>query len=496
MRLIEVARIIGARHFPLEEADLQIGRLSCHPGEVKADDCFGLFPEFFIYNQWWDEAAMEAVVREIQPKVILARRPIEGYRGILLQVDQPRVAFARLANEFYGRPDEATALIGITGTNGKTTTAHLAAHLVQKLTGSGGLIGTLGTFRNGEPWAPGEFTTNLALPTVQTLSRMVQAGTRAVAMEVSSHGLALDRVAGLKFRAGVVTNIARDHLDFHGSQDAYVTAKAKLFSALEPTALAVINADDLYCPLLLGVTEARAQTYGWSEFADWRVVQSTVTPSGSRAMIQIREQLFPLETRLVGRFQIANILAAAVAVADLGFDPGDVLQAVADFHPVPGRMETIPLRSGATAVIDYAHNPDGLSNLLENCRAMHPKRLLLVFGCGGDRDRGKRPLMGEIAAQGAECIWVTSDNPRTEDPDQIIQDILRGIPPRDGVIVQVDRAAAIEAAWREAASGDLLVIAGKGHEDYQLIGTTKYPFSDRSAVEGLERRAVDEALSG
>lgn len=489
MKLSQAAALLNAEMVPAGAADVWIERLSCHPEKVQAEDCFGVFPEYFVYNQWTDLPGSEAAACRVQPRVIIAAKPIAGYNGTLLKVADPRAAFGQLARAFYGFPDRSLALIGVTGTNGKTTTTHIIAHLLERVAGSGGTMGTLGTFRNGVAWRPGEFTTDLALPTVQTLARFVREQTAGVAMEVSSHGLALDRVAGLHFQVAVLTNVTRDHLDFHGSLEAYVAAKERLFRQLDATAVAVLNADDPHAARIMASTAARVITYGWGPTADWRVEEADLRADGASMTVRIGSEVIPWATRLVGRFQIANVLAAAAAVASLGHDPKVVLEAVADFMPVSGRMEVIPLRGGGTAIIDFAHNPDGLENLLTNCRAMRPRRVLLVFGCGGDRDRGKRPLMGAIAAQRADRVWITSDNPRTEDPKRILQDIVRGTEGASGITVEPNRAVAIRAAWEACEQGDLLLIAGKGHEDYQIVGTTKIPFSDRAEVLRLE--AID-----
>lgn len=486
MNLYQAAALIGARVWPPDAPDVPIERLSCHPDRVTSEDCFGIFPEYFEYNQWSEASVGEAAARRCQPRVVVARAPLEGYGGIVLEVANPRQAFGRLARVFHGEPDRKMPVIGVTGTNGKTTTTHLIAHLVQRLAGSAGGMGTLGTFRNAESWRPGEFTTDLALPTMATLARFAERGTAAVAMEVSSHALALDRVSDLGFRVAVLTNIARDHLDFHGSQEAYVSAKERLFRELETTSTAVLNADDGLVTRIRGSTRAAVVTYGWHRGADWRVDDLELRRDGATIRVKTGGESFRFGTRLVGRFQVANVLAAAAAVAALGFAPSEILAAVEDFSSVKGRMEALGLKSGATAIIDYAHNPDGLDNLLSNCRAMRPRRLLLVFGCGGDRDRGKRPLMGAIAAAGADRIWVTSDNPRTEEPGRIVADILEGMTSGTAAEVEVDRAAAIRLAWAAAGPGDLLVIAGKGHEDYQIVGTSRTPFSDRGALLTLE----------
>lgn len=490
--VFQAATLLGARVIPPDAADRELGALCCHPQQVSAGDCFGVFAEYFNHNEWFAESVAREAACAVQPAVVIARAPIEGYRGTLLQVPDPRSAFALLARAEAGAPDSRMPVIGVTGTNGKTTTCHLIAHLVEKLAGTAGCMGTLGSFFNGRLLRPGAFTTGLALPNMEALTAFEEMGASAVAMEVSSHGLALDRVAGLSFRVGVLTNLARDHLDFHRSQEAYAAAKERLFRELDERATAVLNADDPSAARMMAATRARVVTFGWGPTSDWRVEDCAWRGGGATVTVVVNGKRHCFETQLVGRFQVANILAAAAATAQLGYPEDAVLSAASDFQPVSGRMEKLSLASGATAIIDYAHNPDGLQNLLTNCRAMEPRRLLLVFGCGGDRDRGKRPLMGEIAERGADCLWVTSDNPRTEEPEGITGDILQGMREPQRARVEPDRARAIRQAWLECEAGDLLVIAGKGHEDYQIIGTARHAFSDREVIrqlEGMKTRA-------
>jgi UDP-N-acetylmuramoyl-L-alanyl-D-glutamate--2,6-diaminopimelate ligase len=488
MRLKEIRERLGAEAVggTSEQWSRSLKDLECHPQRLRPDALFAIFPEYFVYNVWSDETDGRAAVQQTPPQAILAREPVPGFCGPQLIHPLPREAFAHLAREFFGRPDAALPVIGVTGTNGKTTTTRLIAHLLEKLEVPAGCLGTLGTTFRGKPWTPGEFTTDLALANFRTLAALRDAGAGAVAMEVSSHGLALDRVAAIDFRVAVLTNVTRDHLDFHGTQAAYVAAKRRLFEELSEDATAVLNADDPHAAEFLASTAARVTTFGMAPTADWRCEALTTSADGAVASVRVGEQVFSLCTRLVGRFQVANILAAAAALGALGHAPGEIFSAIQDFEPAPGRMEAMTLQRGATAIIDFAHNPDALANLLSNCREMKPRRILLVFGCGGDRDRGKRPLMGAIAAEGADAVWVTADNPRTEALNQIFADIRRGLPGNFAGSFVEDRAQAIEMAWRECGEGDLLVIAGKGHEDYQIVGTKKFPYSDRSVLEALE----------
>ncbi|HLS27055.1 MAG TPA: UDP-N-acetylmuramoyl-L-alanyl-D-glutamate--2,6-diaminopimelate ligase, partial [Opitutales bacterium] len=402
-----------------------------------------------------------------------------------IQVSDARRALATVSRRFFGCPDQEIALIGVTGTNGKTTTSQLCAHLLRPAFRETASMGTLGVFLGSEKIEEGEYTTDLAHVQNRRLRRLADSGVGAAAMEVSSHALTLDRVAELRFRVAIFTNLARDHLDFHGSAEAYAEAKRKLFRELPANGIAAINADDQAAASFAEACSARVISYSADglESAEVRAEEIELSPRETRFCLTAGGRKFAVVSPLIGRFQVDNILAAATVVFGLGLDLEAALERLASFLPVPGRMEKTALPNGATAVIDFAHNPDGLANLLLNCRRLAEGRIHLVFGCGGDRDRGKRAIMGHIAAKGTDVCWVTSDNPRTENPERIAADILKSFngassAPR----VELDREMAIRKAYAETRAGDLLVVAGKGHERYQLIGTRKIPFCDREVL--------------
>jgi UDP-N-acetylmuramoyl-L-alanyl-D-glutamate--2,6-diaminopimelate ligase len=399
-----------------------------------------------------------------------AAQPPAGAATIV--VPDTRRALSRLAAAFYGHPSRALTVVGVTGTNGKTTTTYL----IEAILNAGGLragrIGTLGASFGETDW-PLENTTPLASELQGLLAEMRERGAEAVAMEVSSHALALDRVADVDFAVGVLTNVTRDHLDFHPSFEAYAAAKRSLF---ELAAVAVVNADDACGRRWAGELE-RAVTYGLGSGARVRADDVEIGAGGSRFRVAGVDFSLPLP----GRFNVSNALAALCVAREAGISDAVSARALAGALPVPGRMERFAA-GGVDVLVDYAHTPDALESVLRAAREGTRGRLVAVFGCGGDRDRGKRPEMGRIASALADRAFVTSDNPRTEDPQAIVDQILAGVPDRGRVAVELDRRTAIRRAIGEAAPGDLIVVAGKGHETYQIVGTTSAHFDDREEV--------------
>lgn len=410
----------------------------------------------------------------------------------VIKVADSRKALALLANHFYRHPSKQLTMVGVTGTNGKTTTTYLMAAIWRQ---AGIKPGVIGTIRNliGEKELPVTNTTPESLDLQKLLARMVEEGVKGVAMEVSSHALALNRVAGVDYDLAVFTNMTQDHLDFHGTMEEYLAAKAKLFAM--GIKYAVINADDPAAEHLVKVSRGKVYTYAIDRDADVKAKDIAVTAKGVSFTASGPWGEHKLELKLTGRFNVYNSLAAYTAAMALGIPAGEVKAALESVPGVAGRFELVDQGQDFAVVVDYAHTPDGLENILTTARQITGGRLITVFGCGGDRDRTKRPIMGEIAARYSDLAVVTSDNPRTEDPARIIQDVVEGINkaafPEDYLVIQ-DRREAINRAIELAREGDVVVIAGKGHEDYQIIGTTKYPFDDRSvAREALERRLSD-----
>jgi UDP-N-acetylmuramoyl-L-alanyl-D-glutamate--2,6-diaminopimelate ligase len=396
-----------------------------------------------------------------------------------------RRAALTLAAAWYDYPARRLTLLGVTGTNGKTTTTGLLRHLFNERE-TAGSIGTLGAFDgHNEPLesAAGSLTTPGPVDLQATLAGLVGRGTTYVAMEASSHSLDQGRLDGLVFAAGVFTNLTRDHLDYHGSMESYLAAKLKLTSLLDTNGLEVVNQDDAAWRAL--PRRSSRVTFGLDPAADVRASGIVLDAGGSRFELSGRFGTAEASLPLLGDFNVANGLAAAACALGLSRPLADVVARLASAPQVPGRMERL---TDVPCVVlrDYAHTPDALERALAMLRPLTRGRLIVVFGCGGDRDRGKRPIMGRIAARGADLAMVTSDNPRTEDPGAIIDEVEQGM---DGVPHRriVDRLAAIHAALDEARAGDTLLLAGKGHETYQVLGTDKVPFDESEIV----RKAVN-----
>ncbi len=409
-------------------------------------------------------------------------------------VGDARVALAVLAAEFYRHPSREMQVVGITGTNGKTTTAYLLASIFDAAGLRSGVLGTV-AYRIGKETREAIRTTPEA-PEVQALLReMADRGCGACAMEVSSHALSLHRVDDMTFRAAVFTNLTRDHLDFHRDMESYFQAKRRLFEMLPRTAPALINADD---PRGAALVEAggRPVTYAITKSADITPGPLSFSIDGLTFDVRTPRGTIRVRSRLVGRPNVYNILAAAgtAAALDIPFDA--IERGLRDLEGVPGRFELVSgAKDDVTVVVDYAHTDDALRNLLETARPLARGRLITVFGAGGDRDRTKRPLMGAVAGRMSDVIVITSDNPRSEDPGQIIDEILRGLTPdtrKDSgqrVMTIPDRHDAIAKAIEIARPDDLVLIAGKGHEKYQVIGDQTLPFDDVAvARDALARR--------
>ena len=419
-----------------------------------------------------------------------------------VRVSDARVALAVLATEFYGHPSGEMQVVGITGTNGKTTTAYLLASMFEAAGIRCGILGTV-AYRLG-PGAADEreaARTTPEAPDLQALLReMVDRGCGACAMEVSSHALALHRVAGMRFAAAIFTNLTRDHLDFHADMDDYFRTKRRLFEMLPPHAPALLNVDD---PRGATLADAggRPITYGIQRPADITTGPLSFSLAGLTFDVRTPRGTVRVRSSLVGRPNVYNILAAVATgtALDLPFDA--IERGISALSGVPGRFQLVSSANDeVTVVVDYAHTDDALRNLLETARPLTGGRLITVFGCGGDRDRTKRPLMGAVAGRLSDLIVITSDNPRNEDPTRIIEEIQRGITSdtrRDsgGVLTIVDRRAAIGKAIELARPGDLVLVAGKGHEKYQAIGDRTLPFDDvEVAREALARRRTNSGV--
>ena len=403
-------------------------------------------------------------------------------------VEDVRRALAGISARFYGEPSHELTIMGITGTNGKTTTAHLVKSIVEAAGERAGVMGTLGHYV-GDTYEKDPFTTPEAPEVHRYLRSMVDSGQKYCAMEVSSHALALHRADQVDFDVVCFTNLSRDHLDFHGGYDEYKKAKMRLFqtgdeSPFGPNRKVVVNVGDDMGREIAELSALPCLTYCLGKDADVRGDILSMERQGSRLKVSHAQGTTMVKTGLQGRMNVENALAAFAVGLVLGFDEDAILKGIAALEQLPGRVEVISGR-GRSAVIDYAHTPDALRRLLTDMRELTGRRLISVFGCGGDRDRGKRPEMGRIAAELSDLIFITSDNPRTEDPERIIEEILGGVPVGSNHVVEPDRERAIERAVAASEEGDLIVVAGKGHEDYQILGTRKIHFDDREIVRKL-----------
>ncbi len=434
----------------------------------------------------------DALGRGAAAVVVEGPDPLGGTATGRIVVPSSREALARLADAYYGHPAKALTVIGITGTNGKTTTSYLVESLLRAGGRQTGLVGTIQYRIGAESLRAGQ-TTPEAVELQSLLARMVAAGVAAVAMEVSSHALALHRVDGIEFDAAVFTNLTQDHLDFHGTLEEYRKAKARLFRLLaeshKPRRAAVINGDDpagAWMVEALDATGVEVVTFGMTAGAPVRPRVFSSGMAGIRLEAETPRGVVRVASPLVGEHNVMNLLGAIGVGLALAMDPDAIGRALSGVSTVPGRFERVEAGQPYLVVVDYAHTPDALERTLGTARKLVALggRLGVVFGCGGDRDRGKRPLMGEIATRLADRLWVTSDNPRSEQPEAIIAEIVAGIP-RAGLdrhVTILDRKAAIRSALAWARAGDVVVIAGKGHETYQIIGSEVLPFDDRAVA--------------
>ncbi len=407
-------------------------------------------------------------------------------------------SLGEIAARFYDHPSRKLVLLGVTGTNGKTTVTHLLEAIWKRAGFRPGLIGTI-YYRFGEQTWPAPFTTPQAVELQRLLAEMAEAGATHVVMEVSSHALALERVSECEWDGALFTNLTRDHLDFHPDMEGYFAAKQRLFTELLPRSeksdrFAVVNGDDPYGRRLIGATPNRVVTFGHGDEADVAPVEVERSLAGLKGEIRIRDERISISSALVGDAHLENILAAAAAAWAQGIPLAAIAEGIQQCRGIPGRMERVDEGAAFAVLVDYAHTPDALERAVRVLRSVAQGRLIVVFGCGGDRDRGKRPLMGEATGRIADIVIATSDNPRSEDPLKILHEIERGIveagldpiqesaagrEDASGYLVIPDRRQAIHLAIEIARPSDVVLIAGKGHEAYQIVGAERHPFDDR-----------------
>jgi UDP-N-acetylmuramoyl-L-alanyl-D-glutamate--2,6-diaminopimelate ligase len=383
-----------------------------------------------------------------------------------------------LADRFYGMPSSHLFVVGVTGTSGKTTTTYMIRHMLEKLHIKCGLIGTV-EWIVGDQVFPSTMTTPDVITNHKLLKEMLDCKCMAAVMEVSSHALTQSRVDKIDFDVAVFTNLSRDHLDYHKDMEEYAKAKALLFSSLQdPLKIAVINADSQYAEHMTASSRATLIRYGMSPSADLYASDVELSASGVCFNVTYKGIIYPFVSSLIGHFNVYNLLACMGVGIAKGFSLGDIIQALTTFSEVPGRLQKVPNAKGYHIFVDYSHKPDALENVLKTLQQFKKGRLICLFGCGGNRDAGKRPLMGKIAQMFSDEIFITTDNPRSEDPLQIIQDILQGIENRSKVLVEPDRREAIKKAISRLKKEDILLIAGKGHETYQIFSFGVEDFDD------------------
>jgi UDP-N-acetylmuramoyl-L-alanyl-D-glutamate--2,6-diaminopimelate ligase len=419
-----------------------------------------------------------ALVLEALPPDLMSRVQREGQT--VVQVTNSRAALAAIASAYYGHPSRALRLIGITGTNGKTTTSYVVESILQAAGLSVGVIGTVAYRFAGHCQAAPQTTPDV-LPLQSLLAQMRQSQVEYAVLEVSSHALDQGRVDNCEFAVCVFTNLSRDHYDYHASEEAYFAAKKRLFTVL-PGQWHVLNLDDAYGQRLLHASRARVLTYGLDS-------EATLVPhavehglDGIRFALPTTKGTLAVHSSLVGRHNVYNLLAGIATAIALDIDAEAIVEGIAQLAQVPGRLERIDQGQSFHVFVDYAHTPDALEQVLQLVRAETTGRLIVVFGCGGDRDPGKRPLMGRVATTISDYAIITSDNPRTEEPQHIIADIVAGVDAASAYTTIPDRREAIVHAIAMAQPHDTVVIAGKGHEDYQIIGSVRRPFDDRQVA--------------
>ena len=409
---------------------------------------------------------------------------------VYIQVTDTYYVYAVFAEVYFNFPGRKLKVIGITGTNGKTTCAFLINHILQQAGKKSGLISTV-QYSYGNTNLPALRTTPEAFELQKLFFNMKQSGCEYVVMEVSSHSLSQSRIGDLKMEAALFTNISGDHLDYHGDMDSYYLAKKLLFTkySIESKTVRIINTDDSYGKRLMSEISGSITSYGLNPDCDYRIVTNS---DGSIAAIRCDSLMFDIKTSLIGNFNAYNIAGAIAICKEVGVKFDIILEALESFKNVPGRLELIKVSNGVRCYVDYAHTDDALRRVLSALKKLNPKRLITVFGCGGDRDRSKRPRMGKAAFEFADFVVITSDNPRTEDPLQIINDIISSIDLNKKYKIIPDRKEAIKYAVKNAENGDIVLVAGKGHEDYQEIATGKIQFDDREVIRCIEGELMND----
>ncbi|MCA9395460.1 MAG: UDP-N-acetylmuramoyl-L-alanyl-D-glutamate--2,6-diaminopimelate ligase [Candidatus Omnitrophica bacterium] len=483
MKLKDLIDGIYAGPLALHYHDLEVAGISSDSRKVDPNEIFvALRGEQFDGRQFIPSAIAHGA------RIIVtddAPAGVPGEDACVLNVADTNSFLRQIAERFYGNPSRRVNVVGITGTNGKTTISYLVESILHRAQEECGVVGTV-NYRVGRQVYPAVNTTPGFLENQRLLYELAEQNIRYCVMEVSSHALVQSRVDNIQFKAAVFTNLTQDHLDYHGTMENYFAAKSRLFELVREDGVCCVNVDNDYGRRLYQQLSQHVMTFGLNPRAEIHATDIRYSVRGTEFLLVTPHGEVRIVTPLLGEFNVSNILAAVC----VGFHEGICLEAIhqgiEDLQCVPGRLESVESDRDYEILIDYAHTPDALRNVLAALRRVSPRRIILVFGCGGDRDRGKRPLMGRIAAAGADKIIVTSDNPRTEDPAQIIAEVESGMKGGDYEVV-VDREQAIARGLNIAGEGDIVLIAGKGHEDYQVLGDRRIDFNERSVVRKVLR---------
>lgn len=466
--------------FPAAEfvgmGDMRVSSCSCDSRHCRPGDLFVALPGAAHHGR---DFAVHAMARGA--KAVLTDQLVRGLPLPACIVPNARAAYGALCQALVGNPAQRLKVVAVTGTNGKTTTSFLTAAVLEAGGLASGVIGTLGYF-DGAEIGMTSLTTPDAAELARHMARMEANGCSHIVLEASSHALAQDRLAGVDLDVAAVTNICHDHLDYHGTPEDYRRAKERVFGLLKPEGLGVFNVDDRVTAAIVDRYPGPAITVGIDRAAEITATCSEQFISEQTFLLEIDDVMVPVRTSLIGRHNVYNCLVAAAIGSVYGVEPAAIAAGLESVTVIPGRLERIECGQDFGVFVDYAHTPDALAGILDTLRPLTRGRLICVFGAGGDRDRFKRPMMGRVVDAKADLAVVTSDNPRGEDPRQIANEILGGMRRRERVEVQLDRAHAIDWALAQAQPGDCVVIAGKGHEDYQLVDDEKLYFDDREAA--------------
>ncbi|MCD4779336.1 MAG: UDP-N-acetylmuramoyl-L-alanyl-D-glutamate--2,6-diaminopimelate ligase [Candidatus Omnitrophica bacterium] len=483
MKLNQVLKKTPWEHIPHPYTDWDIPGIKCDSRQVQSGDLFVALIGRHLDGHKFIQQALSKGARVI----ILSDRKAGMYQSqgdvLFLGAPDPRPYLGMIANNFYQTSTQNIKVIGVTGTNGKTTITYLIESILRAYGQEAGLIGTI-KHKIGANEFVARNTTPGVLENHHYLSLLSQQKVPYCLMEVSSHALDQGRVDQIDFDTAVYTNLTSEHLDYHADMDAYFEAKAKLFQQLSPDSFAVINKDDDYSARMLKETQAQVFTYGCHRQADFQAQDIELDVSGISFQLKTDKGLVSFRSSLFGSFNVYNILAAIAVGLIEGVSMDLIVQSIRQVEGIPGRMQRVQHDRDFFIFIDYAHTQDALRNVLENIRRVCKRRIILVFGCGGDRDRSKRAPMGTVASRLADYVYVTNDNPRTEDPEKIIRDIIPGLENDDYEIV-IDRKQAIEKALCEAKKDDVLLIAGKGHETYQIVHQEYREFNESKIIQDI-----------